>query len=72
MVTGVSYSKASSATATFTGTASDITANFVGTAATISVSGSYDKANANATFTGTAVKDQEVTLTKTEKTVTVM
>ena len=72
LVTGVSYSKASSATATFTGTASDITANFVGTAATISVSGSYDKANANATFTGTAVKDQEVTLTKTEKTVTVM
>lgn len=72
LVTGVSYSKASGATATFTGTASDITANFVGTAATISVSGSYDKANANATFTGTAVKDQEVTLTKTEKTVTVM
>ena len=72
LVTGVSYSKASGATATFTGTTSDITANFVGTAATISVSGSYDKANANATFTGTAVKDQEVVLTKTEKTVTVM
>lgn len=71
LVTGVSYSKASGATATFTGTASDITANFVGTAATISVSGSYDKANANATFTGTAVKDQEVTLTKTAKTITV-
>lgn len=71
LVTGVSYSKASSATATFTGTASDITANFVGTAATISVSGSYDKANANATFTGTEVKDQEVTLTKTAKTITV-
>ena len=72
LVTGVSYSKASGATATFTGTASDITAKFAGTAATISVSGSYDKANANATFTGTAVKDQEVVLTKTEKTVTVM
>ena len=71
LVTGVSYSKASGATATFTGTASDITANFVGTAATISVSGSYDKANANATFTGTEVKDKEVILTKTEKTVTV-
>lgn len=71
LVTGVSYSKASGATATFTGTSSDITANFVGTAATISVSGSYDKANANATFTGTAVKDQEVTLTKTAKTITV-
>ena len=71
LVTGVSYSKASGATATFTGTSSDITANFVGTAATISVSGSYDKANANATFTGTEVKDQEVTLTKTAKTITV-
>lgn len=71
LVTGVSYSKASGATATFTGTASDITANFVGTAATISVSGSYDKADADATFTGTAVKDQEVTLTKTAKTITV-
>ena len=71
LVTGVSYSKVSGATATFTGTASDITANFVGTAATISVSGSYDKANAEATFTGTAVKDQEVTLTKTAKTITV-
>lgn len=71
LVTGVSYSKASGATATFTGTASDITANFVGTAATISVSGSYDKADAEATFTGTAVKDQEVTLTKTAKTITV-
>ena len=71
LVTGVSYSKASGATATFTGTTSDITAKFAGTAATISVSGSYDKANANATFTGTAVKDQEVTLTKTAKTITV-
>ena len=71
LVTGVSYSKASGATATFTGTASDITAKFAGTAATISVSGSYDKADANATFTGTAVKDQEVTLTKTAKTITV-
>ena len=71
LVTGVSYSKASGATATFTGTASDITAKFAGTAATISVSGSYDKANADATFTGTAVKDQEVTLTKTAKTITV-
>ena len=71
LVTGVSYSKASGATATFTGTASDITAKFAGTAATISVSGSYDKANAEATFTGTAVKDQEVTLTKTAKTITV-
>lgn len=71
LVTGVSYSKASGATATFTGTASDITANFAGTAATISVSGSYDKADAEATFTGTAVKDQEVTLTKTAKTITV-
>ena len=71
LITGVSYSKASSATATFTGTASDITAKFAGTAATISVSGSYDKANADATFTGTAVKDQEVTLTKTAKTITV-
>ena len=71
LITGVSYSKASGATATFTGTASDITAKFAGTAATISVSGSYDKADANATFTGTAVKDQEVTLTKTAKTITV-
>ena len=71
LVTGVSYSKASGATATFTGTASDITAKFAGTAATISVSGSYDKADADATFTGTAVKDQEVTLTKTAKTITV-
>lgn len=71
LVTGVSYSKASGATATFTGTASDITAKFAGTAATISVSGSYDKADAEATFTGTAVKDQEVTLTKTAKTITV-
>lgn len=71
LVTGVSYSKASGATATFTGTASNITAKFAGTAATISVSGSYDKANADATFTGTAVKDQEVTLTKTAKTITV-
>lgn len=71
LVTGVSYSKASGAIATFTGTASDITAKFAGTAATISVSGSYDKANADATFTGTAVKDQEVTLTKTAKTITV-
>ena len=71
LVTGVSYRKASGATATFTGTASDITAKFAGTAATISVSGSYDKANADATFTGTAVKDQEVTLTKTAKTITV-
>ena len=71
LVTGVSYSKASGATATFTGTASNITAKFAGTAATISVSGSYDKADADATFTGTAVKDQEVTLTKTAKTITV-
>lgn len=71
LVTGVSYSKASGATATFEGTASDITAKFAGTAATISVSGSYDKADASATFTGTAVKDQEVTLTKTAKTITV-
>lgn len=71
LVTGVSYSKASGATATFTGTASDITAKFAGTTATISVSGSYDKADAEATFTGIAVKDQEVTLTKTAKTITV-
>lgn len=71
LVTGVSYSKASGATAAFTGTASDITAKFAGTETTISVSGSYDKADAEATFTGTAVKDQEVTLTKTAKTITV-
>lgn len=71
LVTGVSYSKASGATAAFTGTASGITAKFAGTETTISVSGSYDKADAKATFTGTAVKDQEVTLTKTAKTITV-
>lgn len=71
LVTGVSYSKASGATAAFTGTASNITAKFAGTETTISVSGSYDKADAEATFTGTAVKDQKVTLTKTAKTITV-
>lgn len=71
LVTGVNYSKTSGATATFTGKSADITARFAGTTATISVDGSYDKANAEATFTGTAVNNQEVVLTKTTKTITV-
>lgn len=74
LVTGVNYVKQEINTATFTGTTA--TLGFTGTEADV-VTG-VTKATVTvptvaeaATFTGTAVTDKEVTLTKTDKTVTV-
>ena len=54
LVTGVSYDKASVASATFTGKQADITATFTGTEGDVAVSGKYAKASVeSATFSGT-------------------
>jgi len=75
-LTGAKYLKQEINTATFTGNASGdaINANFTGNEVkNFQVTGvNYDKATANgASFTGEAIVDKEVTLTSTEKTITV-
>ena len=69
VVTGI---ESASATApTFNGTETVISATFAGTEASVSVSGSYDKANVqSASFTGTQATIKH-TVTKGNKTVTV-
>lgn len=69
-VSGVTYKKQTVSSATFTGSAA--TLGFTGSAGTVSVAGSYNKQVIDsATFTGTKAAGTEVSLTKTEKTVTV-
>ena len=51
-VSGVSYVKQEIDSATFTATKANL--GFAGTQGDVSVTGKYDKANAEATFTGTA------------------
>ncbi len=57
LVTGVSYDKASVASATFTGKEAEIKASFAGTEGDVAVSGNYAKAEVEAaSFTGEAAK----------------
>lgn len=69
-VTGVTYKKQVVDTKTFTGT--EATLGFIGNVGSVSVEGSYNKQEIDKKeFTGTAATGNEVSLSKTEKTVTV-
>lgn len=69
-VTGVEYKKQIISSQTFTGSAASL--SFTGTSGAVSVSGSYNKQVVDSqTFTGTKAATDAVTLTKTDKTVTV-
>lgn len=70
VVTGATYAKQVVDAATFNGTAA--TLGFAGTAGDVAVTGSYNEAAVkSATFTGDAAAADAVTLTKTDKEVTV-
>lgn len=69
-VSGVTYKKQTIESATFTGSAATLA--FAGTAGSVSVDGSYNKqVVSTATFIGTKATGTEVSLNKTEKSITV-